>query len=289
MRTPDEMINLILDFARRDDAVRMVGMEGSRTNPNIARDSFQDFDITYFVTDPGLFTGNDAWLSFFGNIIMMQKPEDMELFPAQEPGYSYLILFDDYNKMDLTLLPETALEDYLAQDRLRTILLDKNETGYTGLIPTDEDYWIRKPSARSFDDCCNEFWNLTPYVVKGLCREEILFAADHLQLMRSELLRMLSWQTGAAYGFHFSVGKNYKFIDKYLPPATWESLLKTYRCDSYNALWDAMFLCHQLFRTCSLTLAKHFQYPYPPYDENVSRYAEHFYGIWRDGEIRKIR
>lgn len=40
-------------------------------------------------------------------------------------------------------------------------------------------YHVRKPSAREYDDCCNEFWNVTPYVIKGLCRKEILFAIDH--------------------------------------------------------------------------------------------------------------
>ena len=26
-------------------------------------------------------------------------------------------------------------------------------------------YHVRKPSAREYDDCCNEFWNVTPYVI----------------------------------------------------------------------------------------------------------------------------
>ena len=39
-------------------------------------------------------------------------------------------------------------------------------------------YHVRKPSAREYDDCCNEFWNVTPYVIKGLCRKEILFAVN---------------------------------------------------------------------------------------------------------------
>ncbi|EOE27306.1 hypothetical protein QA7_02629, partial [Enterococcus faecalis EnGen0084] len=31
-------------------------------------------------------------------------------------------------------------------------------------------------------------WNVTPYVIKGLCRKEILFAIDHLnQILRFEL------------------------------------------------------------------------------------------------------
>ena len=94
----------------------------------------------------------------------------MELFPAEEEGYSYLILFDDYNKMDLTLLETKQIHDYLQGDGLRTILLDKDGRVPEKIVPSDQEYWLKKPGPRSFDDCCNEFWNLTIYVAKGLCR-----------------------------------------------------------------------------------------------------------------------
>ena len=48
-RTPEEMMNLILSRAENDAHIRVVGMEGSRTNQNIPKDRFQDFDVTYFV------------------------------------------------------------------------------------------------------------------------------------------------------------------------------------------------------------------------------------------------
>lgn len=278
MRTPEEVMDTILDFARQNDNIRMVGMEGSRVNRNIPEDSFQDFDVTYFVTDPGQLTGDDGWLSRFGKIILMQKPEDMELYPPEEEGYSYLMIFDDYVKIDLTILEESQIAGYLEQDRLRTVLLDKTGRGLAGIVPTDEEYWIKKPGPRSFDDCCNEFWMLTSYVVKGLCRNEILFAIDHLQLMRDELLRTLSWQVGTEYGYGFSVGKNYKFLWKYLPEATWKRLLSTYRNDSCEAVWEALFLCHELFRESALYLADHFRYAYPEYDDVMTQYARRFYG-----------
>ena len=127
MRTPEEMLNAIIQFAEKNENIRIVGMEGSRVNENIPKDPFQDFDITYFVTDINKFTANDDWLSFFGNIVMMQKPENMELFPAVEDGYSYLIIFDDYTKMDLTLLEESQFSDYLKQDKLRKLFWIKAE------------------------------------------------------------------------------------------------------------------------------------------------------------------
>lgn len=165
-RTPEEMMNLILSRAENDAHIRVVGMEGSRTNQNIPKDRFQDFDVTYFVDDPALYTEDDTWVNVFGERLIMQKPEDMELFPAVEDGYSFLMFFTDYNKIDLTILPLTALEDYLNGDGLREILLDKDGRVEEKPTPTDKEYHIQKPGARSFDDCCNEFWNITIYVVK---------------------------------------------------------------------------------------------------------------------------
>ena len=243
MRSAEEMLDAVLSFARADDRILAVGMEGSRVNVNIPPDAFQDYDITYFVRSIGAFTGDDGWLARFGRPLLIQKPEDMELYPAEEPGYSYLMLFDDYVKLDLTLLEPKDLPAYLAQDRLRTILLDK--CGLVGPLPppTDADYWLQKPSARALDDCCNEFWSLAAYVTKGLCRRELLYAADHLHLLRRELLRMLGWSVGFAYGFSFSLGKSYKCIGRYLDPRDYEALLATYRQHSLPALWEALEGC----------------------------------------------
>ena len=273
-----EMMDLVLSLAEQDERIRIVTLEGSRANINIPKDEFQDYDITYFVSDIEPFISNDDWLNQFGNIIMMQKPEDMELFPAEEKGYSYIILFDDYNKIDLTLLPLEELGNYLNDDKLIKIILDKDGRIQQAVVPTDMDYHIRKPSAREYDDCCNEFWNTTTYVIKGLCRKEILFAIDHFnQIVRHELLRMISWKVGIETGFKLSVGKNYKFIERYISEDLWEKLLSTYRMDSYENIWEALFLCHQLFRAVSGEVAERLHYAYPEYDRNITKYTRDMY------------
>ncbi|MDI5791189.1 aminoglycoside 6-adenylyltransferase [Bacillus licheniformis] len=40
MRTEQEIIDLVLKVAREDSRVRAVGMNGSRTNPNVPKDPF---------------------------------------------------------------------------------------------------------------------------------------------------------------------------------------------------------------------------------------------------------
>lgn len=188
MRTEKQIYDTILNFAKADDRIRVVTLEGSRTNINIIPDDFQDYDITFFVTDMQSFINSDEWLNVFGERLIMQKPEDMELFPKEEKGYSYLMLFWDGVKIDLTLLPLEVLDEYFTWDKLVKLLLDKDNRVTNIPVPTDEDYYIEHPTARSFDDCCNEFWNTVTYVVKGLCRKEILFAIDHLNnIVRMEL------------------------------------------------------------------------------------------------------
>lgn len=278
MRTEQDMMKMLFDIAKQDERIRIMTLEGSRTNINIPKDEFQDYDVTFFVSDVEAFTANDHWLGQFGTIIMMQKPEDMELFPPAEKGYSYLMLFDDYNKIDLTLLPLSELDHYLDGDKLIKVLMDKDSRIQRDVVPSDIDYHVKKPTMREYDDCCNEFWNVTPYVVKGLCRKEILFAIDHLnQILRYELLRMISWKVGIETGFSLSVGKNFKFMDQYISEELWNRLLSTYRMDSYEAVWGSLFACHELFREAAKEVAKRLGYDYPGYDENVTRYSKDMY------------
>ena len=106
MRSEQQMLGLLLGFAQADARIRLVGMEGSRTNSHVPADIYRDYDISFLVTEMESFLSGDGWLGHFGPRAMMQKPEAMELFPS-EPGswFSYLILFEDGVKLDLTLIP----------------------------------------------------------------------------------------------------------------------------------------------------------------------------------------
>ena len=131
MRTEKEMFDLILGFARKDDRVRIVAMNGSRANPNVQPDKYQDFDIVYLVTEMQSFLSDDAWLDTFGDRIIMQKPDTMQPDPTKSSGsFAYLMLFEDGNRIDLTLFPVEKLETYLESDRMCVLLLDKD-----GLVP----------------------------------------------------------------------------------------------------------------------------------------------------------
>lgn len=246
MRTEKEMLNLFESVVMNDNRIRLSLLEGSRTNPNIPKDAFQDYDLTLFVTVIEEYKNDDNWLNVFGERIFMQKPEDMELFPAEyENRFTYLMYFEDGIKIDLSLIPLQDLEQYFIEsDGLVEVLIDKDKRINENVVSTDKKYRIKKPTEREFNDCCNEFWSVATYVAKGLYRDELLFALDHFnQILRPELLRMMSWEVGGRNGFDFSVGKNYKFINQYISNEDYEKLIQTFSLASNSKTWEAFELC----------------------------------------------
>jgi aminoglycoside 6-adenylyltransferase len=286
MRTEKEMLDIILGVATNDERVRAVAMNGSRTNPNAPKDPFQDFDIVYIVTDVDSFVRDPQWIDVFGERIIMQTPDIMPLFPSEwnDGGFAYLMLFADGNRIDLSLSPIKNKDNWNNGDKLSVILLDKDHCLPALSAPTDEDYWVKRPSPEFFADCCNEFWWISTYVAKGLWRKEILYAQDHLnKVMRPMLLKMLEWQVGIQTDYSVSTGKSGKYLEKYLSEQSWKELLSTYAGGSYDAVWEAMFAMCKLFRSTSKYVADHLQYEYPHEDDSrVSAYLEHVHTLSPD-------
>ncbi|WP_046174214.1 aminoglycoside 6-adenylyltransferase [Domibacillus indicus] len=281
-RTEQEMRELILDTARRDERVRLVGMNGSRVNPNAPKDDFQDYDIVYAVTEMESFLSEPEWIDVFGKRLIMQTPQTSALFPSQPGGrFSYLMLFTDGNRIDLTLMPIRDIDHYEQEDSLTDILLDKDGRITAPVSSSDRDYWIKPPSAAVYGDCCNEFWWITTYVAKGLARGEILYAQHHLnQHARPMLLLMLEWQAGIDTGFSASAGKNSKCLKKYLPEKEWYSLLATYAGGEIEDIWRALFEMIGLFRRTANRVGSHFQFVYPlEEDRRVTRYLQEIKNI----------
>ncbi len=273
MRDEATMLDLILNFAKEDEHVRIVSLEGSRVPPIAPRDPFQDYDITFIVTEMASFLENDLWLDVFGKRIFMQKPEAMSLFPPEfGDWFSYLMLFEDGNRIDLTLIPLNEMDDYIHGDENYRILLDKDNLvlNHTHI---NNPFYIRKPSEAEFDDCCNEFWWISTYIVKGICRNEFLYAAEFMnQILRKELLRMIAWKVGVETNFSVSVGKNYRYLEAYVSDKLWVELIATYSQSSYDDLKAALFKCLEIFREVSSEVAVKLNYKYPEYDEQITKY-----------------
>lgn len=73
VRTSDEVYALLERIARADGRIRVMTLEGSRVNPNAASDAWQDYDVTFLVTDVASFTCSDAWLAAFGDLVRSSR------------------------------------------------------------------------------------------------------------------------------------------------------------------------------------------------------------------------
>ncbi|MCP3776336.1 aminoglycoside 6-adenylyltransferase [Paenibacillus sp. MZ04-78.2] len=287
MRSEQEMMKLILDIARNDERIRAVGMNGSRTNPNAPKDIFQDYDIVFIVHDLPSFIEDTQWIDRFGSRIIMQKPEEMKLIPPELDGtFPYLMLFTDGNRIDLTLCPFEQKDNWNRDDKLAVVLLDKDDCLPKLPAPTDEDYWVKRPSAKLFADCCNEFWWVSTYVAKGLWRQEMLYAQDHLNVaVRPMLIQMLEWQVGIQTDFSISTGKNGKYLEKYLSTESWHELLSTFPNATYEGAWQALFAMGDLFRRTAQDVANRLNYEYPlEDDQRVTAYLRHVRNIAPDAD-----
>lgn len=277
MRSECEMLDLILDAARGDERIRAVIMNGSRVNPNAPSDPFQDFDIVYLVRDVAPFKHNLEWIKRFGELMILQMPEDMqEPPPIQDGFFSYLMQFTDGNRIDLSIASLDKLAEF-TQDSLTEILLDKD--GLVKSLPpaNDSDYLPQLPTAKAFANCCNEFWWVCPYIAKGLWRGEILYAKHFLDHhLREQMMIMLTWYAGMNTQFSESPGKNGKYLQQQLEPELWERLLSTYSDANYEHTWNALFETCDLFRNTALKVAKHIEFHYPDGDDQrVSAHLKH--------------
>ncbi len=75
MRTEKQMIDIILNYAKENEHVRAVYMNGSRANPNIEKDKYQDFDIVYVADNTAPPFNDKKWIESFGEIAVLQEPD----------------------------------------------------------------------------------------------------------------------------------------------------------------------------------------------------------------------
>lgn len=267
MRTEQEMYDLILNVAKEEECIRSVIICGSRANPECPKDIYQDFDITYFVTDIKPFYNNMDWIEEkFGKPAIIQLPELMShpLLPPQNDGhFTYLMIFEDGNRIDLSI----EYNPYADDGEPAIILLDKDN-----IIPAlkiDKNFFhIKQPNEKIYADTCNEFWWCLNNVAKGIARDELPYAMEMFNhYVRDMLNQIIEWYIGIKNDFNVSSGKMGKYFKKYLPLKIYEKYSKTYSDSNYKNLWASVFTACDLFNDIAVQIADYFGYVYNEQDE----------------------
>lgn len=277
MRTETEMVELILKTARECEKVRIVELNGSRANPAAKKDAFQDYDIIFYVENVDFFTQDHSWVDVFGERLIMQMPDQMDISPAEDArrSFAYLMLFTDGNRIDLTLTPVELVEESLEKMDFRTILLDKDERLSAMPLTAANPFTIQEPMAKDFADCANEFWWVSIYIAKALWRQELPLAKSMMDgPVRDMLMRLLDWHVGFTTDFAVSTGKSGKDLQTYLDAATWDKLVQTYPDGDYQHIWTSLLVMCDLFDEASNNIAEKLNVPMPDYSQKVLPYLK---------------
>jgi aminoglycoside 6-adenylyltransferase len=280
LRSEKEMLDLIVGVANKDERIRAVYMNGSRTNANAPKDIFQDYDIVYVVKETASFIKDEKWIHIFGNLLMIQEPDKLDKFIGIDRdfdrSYGYLMLFTDGNRIDLHIETIDSMMEGYVSDKLTVPLLDKDNILPLIPPPTDIDYHVKKPSEAKYNSCTNNFWWCLQNVAKGIWRDELLYSKLMFEYTtRVSLDEMVSWWIGTKHNFQVSAGKMGKYFKNFLPESYWEMYKGTYSDSDDQNFWNSIFLTCELFRILSKDVAKSLDFTYPiEDDENMTQYLK---------------
>ena len=247
------MLDLILQTAKTIQ-VKAVAMSGSRTNQNAPKDEFQDYDVVYVVDDFDNLTSDLSWLNQFGKRIIEQEV-------TLDHRRLYLMLFEDGNRIDLTLCPKEHIQEWVDSEAEFTVLEDPEHL-FEPYSQNLERYWTSPATETDFKNSCNEFWWVSSYVVKGICRKQVIYTTDHLySICQQELLKILAWQVAANKGM-VDVGKNYKYLFQYLPAEKEKEFSNLLDFSSVEKLTQSLFATMTLFHQEAQAFSLKTGFPY---------------------------
>ena len=266
MRTEAEMLDVILKTAKTLQ-VEAIAMSGSRTEDRAPKDEFQDYDVVYVVDDFDILMSDLSWLDYFGKRIIEQEV-------VLDHRRLYLMLFEDGNRIDLTLCPKEHIKEWVDSEAEFIFLEDKKGL-FEYYSPSPQRFWTNPASAIDFENACNEFWWVSAYVVKGICRNQIIYAIDHLYgICQQEFLKILAWQVASAR-WKVDIGKNYKYLFQYLPAEKEKEFSNLLDFSSIEKLSQSLLATMQLFHREAQRLAQKLGFDYDKeVAEKMIQYAE---------------
>ena len=253
MRTETEMLSLLIKIAK-NLKVKAVALSGSRTDTKAPKDEFQDYDVVYVVDDFDNLTSDLSWLDLFGKRLIEQHV-------LLDHRRLYLMLFEDGNRIDLTLCSKEYIQEWVDSEADYTVL--KDEKGlFEFYSPSPQRFWMSPASALDFKNSCNEFWWVSSYVVKGICRKQVFYATDHLYgICQQELLKVLAWLVASDRGA-VDIGKNYKYLFQYLPAEKEKEFSNLLDFSSIDKITQSLFATMQLFHQEAQSLAQKMGFDY---------------------------
>jgi aminoglycoside 6-adenylyltransferase len=263
----DRVIERILAWAEREEAVRVVAITSTRARDEGPPDALSDYDIVLVLTDVDRFDPAAAYAT-----PAARWGDESEVHGAKT--FFRGVVYEDGTKIDWTLWPAHAPELVARQgltDNLDVgyrVLLDRDGSTAGWAQPTHTAHVPRKPTEEEYVALVEEFWWSATYVVKARVRGEHFFARYILDMdMTYGVLRpMLEWLIETDREWTWKPGAYGRGLERELSPEVANAL---------EAAHDSLDATIALFRDVALAVGDALGYAYPQYaDDAVIAFIE---------------
>lgn len=264
MRTTNQLLELIMNKAEADERIRAVTLNGSRAGKDALVDQYSDFDIAYFVTDVREFTKDKDWITYFGEILIVQYSMDWYSNPydySSKDTFVYLIQFEDGNRIDLSVVDISNMEKEKENKEPKIILMNKDN--FEELVESNDEseFYISEPTEMEFYNTCNEFRWLSIYITKGLCRKELYYAKYAYDVLIMEMfMKMLNWKVGIDNEFMITTGSHSRYLKRYLSEVEMKRVHSIFPNGSYDDIWTKLFIMYDYFHELEIKVDNRYDF-----------------------------
>lgn len=268
MLVKEDLLESLLSTVQDDAHIRMVVLTEEQILAEYPEGTAYALHIAFVAQHVEQLQQDAMWQQQLSAQLTAHMPKNLMLFPPTAPHYSYLLLFDDGNRISVKLLSKDEIEQlFQLEEHDMHILADKDK-----IASQVSQHILEPPTAEAFNECCSTFWWGTTNVVKSMLKQEQIAAAEHFHtLVRKSLLQMLAWYVASEHQFTITIGKYYKQLPQYLSDERYRMLLNTYNIGTEEQLDDALQRVQTLFREATMAVGMHCHFSYPPYDAQVSQ------------------
>ncbi len=267
-RSEKEVIEMVLDFAEKNESVRAV----IRTNL-LPKREYDYYNFCFVADDPEQYDG-DIFENCFGERILLYRGDRNypELFPDNTKAH--LIVFSDSTTIAINVMGREAfLARYNREQTHGNVwigdtylkILDKDH-----ILPAirrldEKQTWFSEtPSEEEFGGTNSEFWWVLKTFAEYTLRKELPSAMFYLNMAVRDLLnRMIRWYLFLRTGQPVDMGILDCNMEKLLGRELFSLYKETYPAADYEQIWKAFDAVVKLWTTIGKDVAKRCGYVYP--------------------------
>lgn len=270
MRDLYDVLEKLIAFAKNNDNIRALVLQGSFVNDHAPMDNLSDLDPMFYVKDLSEFLEDTSWKNEFGT--PMSFFHDEGVF-HEDKWYTRLTIYQDGFKIDFGF-QSISLAKYAQEMPLYKIYVDKDGIIPKPLVTDERNFYVKKPTEEAFIERVNTFFFDSSYVVKALARDEMFFEKYMEQVLKKKIHQLLEWYIGVKHDFHVNTGTVGRYFKKYLTDCEWDMLLKTYPDANKENCIKALIHSYDFVHYLGTYIADALQYKYPlEHEKNMRDYC----------------